>query len=188
VKRALFLLGLLALVGCGEETSSSLGRAGVAQGLVFERADGSRIEMRGRPLVWCGPWNDEIPDTALQIAAVGGIERKPGEKWFSYWQLWAVPEDIEGQAAVVFPGNYTFYDPSGVVLFVGDLETKNEASSKGEDSSGQIVFTQASCEVGAPIEFTIDAVVDSEFGDREPVTVTGTFRGVVGEPPARWSG
>jgi hypothetical protein len=180
VKRALFLLALLALVGCGSSSEPA------AEGLVFERADGSRIEMSGRPLVWCGPWNDEIPDEALQIAAVGGIERKPGERWFSYWQLWAVPEHIEGKAVVLFPGSYTFYDPSGVVLFVGDLETKNEASSKGEDSSGQIVFTQASCEVGAPIEFTIDAVIDSEFSDGDLVTAKGTFRGVVEPPPERY--
>ena len=98
--------------------------------------------------------------------------------------LWAIPDHIEGKAVVVFPGDYTFEDPSGVVLFVGDFETKNEASSTGEDSSGQIVFTEASCEVGAPVEFTIDAVVDSEFGDREPVVVKGKFSGDVGEPPA----
>jgi hypothetical protein len=181
VKRALFLLALLSLTGCGKETPSGSERA--AQGLVFERADGSNIEMPGRPLVWCGPWNDVIPDHVLHVAAVGGVKRQAGEKWFTYWQLWAIPEHIEGRAAVGFPGNYTFDDPSGVVLFVGDAETRNEASTTGKDSSGQIVFAQASCDVGAPIEFTIDAVVDSEFSDGDLVTAKGTFRGVVGPPP-----
>jgi hypothetical protein len=181
VKRAVFLLALLALAGCGEETPGDHGRA--AQGLVFERADGSKIEMPGRPLVWCGPWNDEIPERALQVAAIGGIERQPGEKWFTYWHLWAIPAHIDDQAAVGFPGNYTFDDPSGVVLFVGDTETKNESSSNGDDSSGQIVFAQASCDVGAPIEFTIDAVIDSEFSDGDLVTAKGTFHGVVEPPP-----
>ena len=174
------------LVGCGADSrgSEATSPPSADTGLLFQRTDGSRVEMHGRPLVWCGPWNDVIPDHTLHVAAVGGVERKPGQDWFTYWELWAIPEDVEGGAAVGFPGDYTFDDPSGVVLFVGDRETKNEASSKGEDSGGQIVFTKASCEVGAPVEFTIEAVVDSEFGDADPIGVAGTFRGVVGEPPA----
>ena len=169
----LFLVALLGLAACGGETPTQTPPAPerAAQGLVFERTDGSRVEMPGRPLVWCGPWNDVIPDHALHVAAIGDVERKPGGEWFSYWHLWAIPEHIGGQAVVIFPGEYTFDNPSGVVLFVGDFETKNEASSTGEDSNGQIVFTKASCEVGSPVELTIDAVIDSEFGDGEPVVV-----------------
>ena len=177
MKRALFLSALLALAGCGTQTP------GGSEALVFERADGSTIEMPGRPLVWCGPWNDSIPDHALHVAAIGGVERHPGEKWCTYWHLWAIPDQIDGQVAVGFPGNYTYDDPSGVVVFVGDSKTKNESSSTGQDSSGQIVFAEASCEVGAPIEFTIDAVIDSEFSDGEVITAKGTFRGVVEPPP-----
>ena len=185
--RRIGLLAMLAvmLVGCGAESrgSEATSPPSADTGLLFQRTDGSRVEMHGRPLVWCGPWNDVIPDHTLHVAAVGGVERKPGQDWFTYWELWAIPEDVEGGAAVGFPGDYTFDDPSGVVLFVGDRETKNEASSKGEDSGGQIVFTKASCEVGAPVEFTIDAVVDSEFSDGDPLKVEGAFRGVVGPGP-----
>ena len=182
MRRALFLVAAFAFTACGEETLPAPERAD--QGLVFERTDGSRVEMPGRPLVWCGRWNDVIPDHALHVAAIGGVERQPGEQWFTYWALWAIPEDIASGAAVAFPGDYTFDDPSGVVLFVGDAETGNEASTTGEDSSGKVVFSQADCSVGSAVEFTIEAVVDSEFGDAEPITVKGTFRGIVGEPPA----
>jgi hypothetical protein len=152
--------------------------------LIFRRADGSEIEMQGKPLVWCGPWNDEIPDQAIQVAAIGDVQRKPGQEFFSYWQLWAIPGDVQAGSAVRFPGDYTFDDPRGVVLFVGDTETENESSTEGEDSHGRIVFSHASCDVGDPVEFTIDAVIDSEFFDGKPITARGTFRGVVGDPPA----
>jgi hypothetical protein len=36
------------------------------------------------------------------------------------------------------------------------------------------------------VEFTIDAVIDSEFFDGKPITARGTFHGVVGDPPAGW--
>jgi hypothetical protein len=175
----------LVLVACGSDGggSEATGPVPVETGLRFQRADGSRVEMPGRPLVWCGPWNDVIPDHALHVSAVGGVERQPGEHWFTYWQLWAIPDDIAGGATVDFPGDYTFDDPNGVVLFVGDAETGNEASTTGEDSSGHVVFTKADCTFGSAVEFTIEAVVDSEFGDAEPISVKGTFRGVVGEPP-----
>jgi hypothetical protein len=176
----------LVVVACGadNEGSQAIAPGREESGLVFRRADGSPVDMPGRPLVWCGPWNDVIPDHALHVAAIGEVERQPGEQWFTYWQLWAIPEDIASGAAVSFPGDYTFDDPSGVVLFVGDAETGNEASTTGEDSSGKVVFSRADCSVGSAVEFTIEAVVDSEFGDSEPITVKGTFRGIVGEPPA----
>jgi hypothetical protein len=179
----LFLLACVLAACGGEESSPPRTSPSPGTSLVVERADGSQIDMPGRPLVWCGPWNDLIPDHALHVAAVGDVERKRGEEWFSYWHLWAIPEHIESQAAVGFPGDYTFDDPSGVVLFVGDAETGNEASTNGDDSSGQIVFTKASCEVGDPVEFTVDAVVDSEFGDGDPVKVKGMYRGVVERSP-----
>jgi hypothetical protein len=33
-------------------------------------------------------------------------------------------------------------------------------------------------------KFTLDVVVGSEFGDREPIVGRGSFSGVVSEPPA----
>jgi hypothetical protein len=173
----------LALVACGDGGVGSEATNPIPEetGLVFQRADGSSFETRGHPLVWCGPWNDVISQHALHV--IGGLRHQAGDDWSTYWQLWATPRDVTEGTPVRFPGDYTFDDPSGVVFFVGDAETGNEASTTGEDSSGKIVFSQFSCDVGSPIEFTIDAVVDSEFGDADPIAVTGTFRGVVGDAP-----
>jgi hypothetical protein len=149
--------------------------------LVFRRADGSEIEMPGRPVAWCGR-DDHLPGTVLQIAAIMGVERTADE-WFSYWQVWAVPADVQAGKPVSFPLNPAWDSHRGVHIFVGDSVTENEASTGGEDSSGRIVFSQASCHLAAPIEFTLDAVIDSEFFDGEPVRAHGTFRGVLERPP-----
>jgi hypothetical protein len=159
------------------------GCRGADDGLVFRRADGSRIEMPGTPIAWCGRWSNVIPARSLQVAAVGGIERQPGQEWFSYWRLWAIVDDVRGGKPVQFPNNFVWNRPRRAELFVGDSETGNEASTKQERSGGEVVFSQADCEVGAPVEFEIDALVGSEFGDAEPIAVEGTFRGVVAEPP-----
>jgi hypothetical protein len=153
--------------------------------LVFRRVDGSEIEMPGRPIAWCGP-DDVRPGTVLQVAAIDGVKRTSDE-WFSYWYVWAVPEDVEEGESISFPLPRAWDDERGVQIFVGDSVTENEASTSGEDSSGQISFSQASCEIGAPIEFTVDAVIDSEFFDGDPVRAEGTFRGVLEPPPAGYS-
>jgi hypothetical protein len=149
--------------------------------LVFRRVDGSVIEMPGEPTAWCGP-DDAIPGTVLQVAAIMGVQRTEDE-WFSYWHVWAVPADVEEGRAISFPLPPAWDDERGAQIFVGDSVTENEASTSGEDSSGQIVFSQASCELGAPIEFTLDAVIDSEFFDGDPVEARGTFRGALEQPP-----
>ena len=149
--------------------------------LVFRREDGSEIEMPGRPIAWCGP-DDVRPGTVLQVAAIDGVKRTSDER-FSYWYVWAVPEDVEEGESISFPLPRAWDDARGVQIFVGDSVTDNEASTSGEDSSGQISFSQATCEIGAPIEFTVDAVIDSEFYDGDPVKANGTFRGVLDEAP-----
>ena len=149
--------------------------------LVFLRLDGSVIEMPGRPVAWCGP-DDAIPGTVLQVAAITGVKRTADE-WFSYWHVWATPDDVGSGEPISFPLDPAWGDMRGAQIFVGDSETENEASTAGEDSTGQIVFTKASCDVGAPVEFNIDAVIDSEFFDGDPVEVKGKFSGVLGPAP-----
>jgi hypothetical protein len=145
----------------------------------------SEIEIPGRPIAWCGP-DDALPGTVLQIAAIEGVKRT-ADDWFSYWHVWAVPADVESGRPISFPLDPVWEDRRGAQVFVGDSETDNEASTAGEDSSGHIVFAHASCEVGAPIEFTVDAVIDSEFFDGDPVEVKGTFRGALERPPEGYS-
>lgn len=125
-----------------------------------------------------------IPTPALQIAAIGGVERKAGQEWFSYWRVWAIVEDVRGGEPVTLPNNFIWNRPRRAEMFVGDFPTRNEASTKQEESSGHIVFTTATCELGGKIEFALDATIGSELGDGEPVFGTGTFQGVVSHPPA----
>jgi ABC-type glycerol-3-phosphate transport system substrate-binding protein len=87
VRIALVLtVSVLALAACGEtrqverepglstRASSSGTGESAPKALIFRRADGSEIEM-GKPLVWCGPWNDEIPDQTIQVAVIGDVQR-----------------------------------------------------------------------------------------------------------------
>jgi hypothetical protein len=185
----------LVLAACGTDGQDSEGRSqattptqppvaslpALQNRLVFRRVDGSEIEMSGRPIAWCGP-DDSIPGTVLQVAAIMGLKRTEDE-WFSYWHVWAIPADVAEGKPISFPPPRAWGDERGVQIFVGDSATENEASTSGEDSGGEIVFSQASCKVGAPIEFTVDAVIDSEFFDGDPVKAEGTFRGVLEPPP-----
>jgi hypothetical protein len=174
---------LIAAVLMGGCRSGDQPRGEADGGLIFHRADGSTIAFAGTVQAWCGPWNDVIPTRALHVAALGGLRRQPG-KWPSYWYLWAVPNDAQAGRRVRFPVDFPAWNkPAGAKLFVGDWPTRNELSTQEEDSSGWISFAQAGCEPGNPVEFSIDAVVGSEFGDAEPVRVEGSFSGVVGEPP-----
>jgi hypothetical protein len=182
VLRSLLYLSVAILVSaCGGASEP-----GPPAGLVFSRADGSVIDIPGRTVAWCGPWNDMIPAQALQIAAIEGVEPAPGQEWFSYWRVWAIVADVRTGKPVTFPNEFVWNKPRRAEIFVGDFPTENEASSKQEGSSGHIVFRKATCELGGEVEFTIDAAIGSEFGDNEPILAAGTFRGVVGEPPARY--
>jgi len=150
VLRPLLFLGIAVLVSaCGGASEP-----GPPAGLVFTRADGSEIDIPGRAVVWCGPWNDMIPAQALQIAAIEGVEPVPGEEWFSYWRVWAIVEDVRGGEPVTLPNQFIWNKP------------------------------RRTCKLGGEVEFTIDAAIGSEFGENEPILAAGTFRGVVGEPPA----
>jgi hypothetical protein len=182
---AVLVAGLLT-GGCGSASEPSVGistRASERAQLVVRRADGSLVEFPGRVLVWCGPWNDEVTAETIHIAALGDLPPKK-DGWYSYWRVWAVAADIHPGAHFRFPLQSDYGDPRGVSVFVGDSVTGNELNSTGEDSSGGIAFFEGSCDKGAAVWFRVNAVIDSEFGDAEPVTMTGSFRGVVAEPPA----
>ena len=143
--------------------------AAPAQGrLTFTRADGSRIAFKGPTTVRCGAWADDVRRPALHIAR-GGTKR--------HWQLDVVRRDLKNETPLEFPNDFVFDRPRGAQLFVADAP--DEASTAGEDSSGSIVFSRHGCRPGVGVVFRIDAVLDSEFGDGDPVHVTGRFRGRV---------
>lgn len=133
--------------------------------LVFEREDGTVIRSAA-PRVWCGPWDEEVATPTLHVGTRS-------------WHLGAVRRDLLRGKAFTFPHSFVFDEPSGAELFVA-APPDIEASTDTERSRGRLFFTRISCRPGAIVAFRIDAVVGSEFGDGEPVTVRGRFRGRVG--------
>ena len=55
------------------------------------------------------------------------------------------------------------------------LDPPNELATNTEESSGFIVFHSLPCLKGRTVDFSIDAVLGSEFGDMPSVTVIGRF-------------
>jgi hypothetical protein len=103
----------------------------------------------------------------------------------SHWRLWAVVADVTIGQPLTFPNEYIWDQPKDVLIFLGD--PPNELSTQEEESAGSITFQQLQCSSGSEVRFSIDAVLGSEFGDGEPVSVKGNFRGVIGQPPS-WQG
>jgi hypothetical protein len=145
--------------------------------LTFTRDDESKVEFANPACVWCGPWSDLVETRALHIAT---LPHKP-EAW---WHVIAVVSDLRRQPRVEFPVSFVWNRPTGAFVFVADDRGNgNEASSEQEESGGVIQFDEASCRRGAPVEFSVEGVLDSEFGDDTPIAVRGRFRGTVGAPP-----
>jgi hypothetical protein len=81
-----------------------------------------------------------------------------------------VPALVDGITEFELPASAT---GAGVVLFVYDLETGNEASSQEEDSSGSITIEAASCDPAPLIEMRFDVALGSELHDLDPLDVLG---------------
>ena len=155
--------------GCGDE--NNLKPVGCAYNqLVFTREDGSGIVFSpiARTYVWCGPWEQyDVPDHALHIwfgssAPAGG------------WVLKAVVADINIGDTLLFPNYFIWDQPDSVHLFLYD--PPNELATNTEESSGFIVFHSLPCPEGGMVDFSIDAVLGSEYGDMPWVAVSGRFR------------
>jgi len=175
--------GVLALVAtavlsisCSENGPSGPGAA--QNSLVFIRADQSVISFSSDALlyVWCGSWEEGMIATPSFQVLFGG----PGAG-DPMWHLRAVVADVKIGEALTFPNNFVFDLPQGVDLFLADLP--NELSTQSSRSSGSITFQKLQCGSGGEVQFSIDAVIGSEFGNGPSVNVTGTFRAAIGQPP-----
>lgn len=171
---------LLLALGCLAPSAACDGTDGPAgpavNALVFERADGSRIQFAGEPRVWCGAWEPgNVPDRAVHVLA--GDFRNGGP----VWQLQAVVDDAQPGRPLTFPNSFVWDQPRGAAIFV--LDEPNELSTQTGDSDGSITFSELDCGSGGEVRFTIDATIGSEFGDGPPVRVTGSFAAPVGEAP-----
>ena len=165
------------LVGCGDDdTVNPPGRTN--NSLVFTREDGSEVEFpaAAQAFVWCGPWEqDEVPVLSLHVWF--GSPEQPGG-----WALRAVVSDIEIGDTLRFPNYFIWDQPDSVHLFL--LDPPNELATNTEESDGFIVFRRLPCPSGTAVDFSIDAVMGSEYGDMPPVTVRGRFTAqVTGHPP-----
>ena len=140
--------------------------------ITFTRPDGSAITFPGGVRAWCGPWPD-APRGPQGIHVQVGARSLARPR--SFWIMSAVLRDAARQATVRFP-----YDipprPAGAVLFAVDAPRRaNELASSADGSSGSMRFEAASCSGRRAIAFTVDAVLGSEFGGAEPVSVRGRF-------------
>ena len=148
--------------------------------LVFTRADNSRLSFaKGAAVsVWCAPWEEGVVATpSLQIL----FGQKADEP---HWWLHAAVADVTIGQALAFPNNFVWDQPKGVDIFVGDPVGPNELSTQAGGSGGSITFQQLDCGNGGGVEFTIDAVIGSEFGNGPSIGVSGDFRAPVGGPPS----
>lgn len=141
--------------------------------LVFKRANGSTMQIAGSPDVWCGPW--ETGKGARTIHIVQRTRR-------SGWELSAVLADVKDGQRIKFP-SFEDNPPHGALGFVYQRTPLIEASTNTEDASGSLVFSEASCQIGATVAFTVHAVMGSELFEGTKVRVNGTFQGVVARKP-----
>lgn len=167
VSATLVVLAIV-LIGCGDEGTVNPS-SNTNNQLVFTREDGSKIEFSvpAKAYVWCGAWeNDLVLDYSLHVwyrslSSSGG------------WILNAVVADVELGDTLHFPNYYIWDHPDSVHMFL--LDPPNELATNTEESSGFIVFHSLPCPDGGTVDFTIDAVIGSEYGDMPSVTVRGRF-------------
>jgi hypothetical protein len=88
----------------------------------------------------------------------------------------------------VVPGRlvrFSWRRENGIVVFVYDGKTRNEASQEGGGSRGAVTLRRATCKRGGALAISLSGTIASEFSDRKPVRVSGSYRGRVGPPPGQ---
>lgn len=156
----------LAIVGCGDDSNGPVYSFSVENNLVFERTDGSRIGFKPEVLIWCGAWEEgDVPVAAFHIRGWGDGGR--------YWSLRAVLDDIEPGERIDFPNFYIWDEPAGVDIFIFD--EPNELSTAQPESHGWIMFEKIECGAVGAVQFSIDAVLGSEYHDGDSLKVHGSL-------------
>lgn len=142
--------------------------------LVFLRQDGTTADFEPTVFAWCGPWEEAVVLRPAVHVVVGN-----GMRW---WQVVAVLADVEENQRIELPNEFVWNQPRGADVFVYD--PPNELSSQSDGSSGWIQFGEVDCdEDDGGVDFRIDAVLGSEFGDGDPMTVRGRFRSPITARP-----
>jgi hypothetical protein len=169
----LFVVTAAILVACTrDENPNAPGPATVvADSLEFSRADSTVVEMGTTPLVCCGLYDPSfVNERAIRIVLYDPANQKPG------WQILILLDRAQAGAITTLPT--TPVAPSKVPyvsMFAADIG--NELSSDVEESSGTITVHSFSCgSTTIEIDFSVDAILGSEFGDGPAMAVKGTFR------------
>ena len=166
-----WILFIFSLFSCNKNPSDSDISSSVKNNLIFERSDGAQVQFKPKTFVWCGPWEgDEIPVQALNILV--GFD-PADQKNKANWMLQAVISDVKIGEEMKFPNTFIWNQPKGVSLFVYD--PPNELSTQEEESSGGITFQKLTCGTKGEVEFSINAVIGSEFHLGDSLRVSGTF-------------
>jgi len=143
----------------------------IESSLVFQRADSTFVAMGETPLVCCGLYDPGfVNERAMRITFFDPAGQKSG------WQFLILIDRAQAGATttlptvVVAPAKVEY-----VSMFVSD--PPNELASDTSESSGTIVLHSFSCtDTAMSLDFTVDAVLGSEFSDGPQMRVTGTFR------------
>jgi hypothetical protein len=174
----LLRVSLMVGLSCSESGGSKPQTNGEGD-LTFTRQDGSAIIFpdESQTWIWCGDWEPgyiEVP--ALNILVVGSMQSG------LYWKLRAVTADFGIGDTLTFPNHFIFDSPDSVSIFL--LDSPNELNTNTEDATGTIVFHKIPCQSGNEVDFTIDAVLGSEFGEGTPVVMRGRYSGEVTGAPS----
>jgi hypothetical protein len=153
------------LIVCGALASPAQAMT-VRDRVTWTRGDGSTVSFARQVRVWCGPWESDVRVPSIHVRVGAGATPR--------WELHAVLADVKRHPVVRFPNSFVFDHPRGAQFFATD--GTNELNSDGEDSSGRVTFDRVRCGRHARIAFRVNATVDSEFSDGEPLKVSGSFR------------
>jgi hypothetical protein len=143
----------------------------VVSSLVFQRSDSTVVDMGAAPLVCCGLYDPSfVNERAMRIVFYDPAFQKPG------WEILILIDRAAAGATTTLPT--VVVAPSKVPrvsMFVADAT--NELSSDALDSSGTIVVHSFSCTATAiQLDFTVDAVLGSEFAGGASMRVQGSFQ------------
>jgi hypothetical protein len=143
----------------------------VVDSLTFTRADSTVVESGATPFVCCGLYDPGfVNEHAMRIVMYDPANTKVG------WQILILTDRAQAGAVTTLP---TVVVPPSKVPHVSMFaaDSLNELSSDTEESSGTITVHSFECTSTAiRIDFSVDAVLGSEFGDGPSMRVQGAFR------------
>ena len=144
----------------------------ITDSLVFTRSsDSTLVDMGEATLVCCGLYDPSfVNERAMRVVLYDPANQKPG------WQVLILVDRAQAGAITTLPT--TVVAPSKVAhvsMFVADFG--NDLSSDTEESSGTITVRSFSCSATSiQLDFSVDAILGSEFGGGPSMRVQGTFQ------------